>query len=342
MSNGSTSLLVEMLTQYKRLQVDNMALLWNGAAFGILGDVTRDELEEDEMTEEEKKDWGWNPNKTAEQREIDRRKPKSRFSQNLIFANMFAGAVSQWANYYAYHVTEAVGSELQKIQHDDALRNALENPGENVHNQVKSHHQDEHGMFMPYELLRREVFKQWAVDKGLIRGILRHVIDDLKADRKLADFGAGGGHYAKFFNETGLVQAYAYDGIEGVEEVTKGASRHWNLAAKNQAPHWTTYDYGMSLEVLEHIPEALEEDVIATISKNVRRSLVMSWSNDREGIGHVNCKSPEEYRKIVEKYGFKFNPEKTDKVREMITIEYLALSISVFDKVDGGEQPWLR
>ncbi len=33
---------------------------------------------------------------------------------------------------------------------------------------VTSHHQDDFGMFTPYELWRREVFRQWAVDKTLI------------------------------------------------------------------------------------------------------------------------------------------------------------------------------
>ncbi len=98
-------------------------------------------------------------------------------------------------------------------------------------------------MFLPYELWRREVFKQWAVDKGLLRGILKHVNDDLYADRTLADFGAGGGHYAKWLNDTGLITAYAYDGIHGVEEVTKGAVSYWNLVEEPEG-HPRTYDLG--------------------------------------------------------------------------------------------------
>ena len=38
-------------------------------------------------------------------------------------------------------------------------------------------------MFLPYELYRREVFRQWAVDKGLLRGLLKHVLDDQKMFR---------------------------------------------------------------------------------------------------------------------------------------------------------------
>ncbi len=63
---GVRRVLVEFLTHYKRLQTDNTALLWNGVAFGMLGDVTRDDFEEWELTEQEKIDFGV-ANKTREQ-----------------------------------------------------------------------------------------------------------------------------------------------------------------------------------------------------------------------------------------------------------------------------------
>ena len=49
---------MDLLTQLKRLQGDHMALLWNSAAFGLLGDTTRDDLEYDELTDQEKIDYG--------------------------------------------------------------------------------------------------------------------------------------------------------------------------------------------------------------------------------------------------------------------------------------------
>lgn len=99
--------------------------------------------------------------------------------------------MSQWANFYAYHITQKVQEALNSWHLREAERMAEE--GDHAHDKVKQHHQDDHGMFLPYELLRREVFRQWAVDKGLLRGILRHVVDDLHGGRTLADFGAGGG-----------------------------------------------------------------------------------------------------------------------------------------------------
>ncbi len=86
------------------------------------------------------------------------------------------------------------------------------------------------------------------------------------------------------------------------------------------------------MEVLEHIPQEFSEKVIATISKYVKKRLVMSWSSDREGIGHVNCKVESEWNPIVERHGWKVNKELTAKLKEMATVEYIQNSVTVFDK----------
>jgi len=329
-------LFVEFLTHLKRLQSDHVALMWNGAAFGMLGDVTRDDFEEWELTDEEKEEFGV-ANKSKEQIQKDRQKVQSRFSQNMIFQNMYIGSASQFLQFYAQQVTNEAQELLVRWDRERAevgAENSVVTVGAKAHDRVKSHHQDEFGMFMPYELWRREVFKQWAVDKGLTRGILKYVIDDLYADRSFADFGAGGGHYAKWFNETGLIRAWAYDGIEGVEKVTKGAVSHWNLV-EDDGSHWTNYDYGMCLEVLEHIPRNFTGRVLKAISRYVKKRLVMSWSADREGIGHVHCRSEEEYRPLVEAFGWRVNHEATLRLKEMATVEYIRQSVTVFDKIEG-------
>ena len=110
---GVRRIFVELLTHLKRLHTDNVALLWNGAAFGMLGDVTRDDFEEWELSEEEKIEFGV-ANKSREQMIADRKKPKSRFAQNLIFANMFTGSVSQWANFYAHRMTKEAQTLLNQ------------------------------------------------------------------------------------------------------------------------------------------------------------------------------------------------------------------------------------
>ena len=86
--------------------------------------------------------------------------------------------------------------------------------------------------------------------------------------------------------------------------------------------------------MLEHIPKKLTHGVLTSIGKYVKDQLIMSWSNDREGIGHVNCKAEEEWHPIVEKYGFKVNQELTKLLKEAALVGYISHSVTVFDKVD--------
>merc|ERR1740123_2580754 len=97
------------------------------------------------------------------------------------------------------------------------------NPGHDEMGPIRLHHQDEQGSFVTYEFLRRKVFGQWAIDRGLLRGLLRHVWQpDYSSDNPMsvADFGAGGGHYSVWLNETGLVEAFAFDGTHGASVLT--------------------------------------------------------------------------------------------------------------------------
>lgn len=38
----------------------------------------------------------------------------------------------------------------------------------------------------------------------------------------IGDFGAGGGHYSQWLNETGLLEAFAFDGTHQAAELTDG------------------------------------------------------------------------------------------------------------------------
>lgn len=114
--------------------------------------------------------------------------------------------------------------------------------------------------------------------------------------------------------------------------MTKGAVQYWNLV-EDQDGHPRVYDYGMCLEVLEHIPKEFSASVLTTISKYVSKRLIMSWSSDREGIGHVNCKTEDEWVPWVEGFGWKHNEELTHFLKNNATVEYISNSVNVFDRI---------
>merc|ERR1719401_385164 len=113
-----------------------------------------------------------------------------------------------------------------------------------------SHEAD--GRLSTIEALRRDTFEEWRLDKGLLQGLLRHV---LPVDATVADFGAGSGQYATWLNDTGLVQAYAFDGSPDIELVTKGSVQSADLGTPLNL--WRKFDWVVSLEVAEHIPPDL-------------------------------------------------------------------------------------
>merc|ERR1712087_67285 len=81
------------------------------------------------------------------------------WSETLTAGHRWIAQTREWFDNY----TRALAGIFPKIE---ARSTGME---------TRLHHQDEQGMFVPYEYLRRKVFKQWALDKGLLRGLLRHV-----------------------------------------------------------------------------------------------------------------------------------------------------------------------
>ncbi|CAK8992187.1 unnamed protein product [Durusdinium trenchii] len=201
---------------------------------------------------------------------------------------------------------------------------------------IRLHHQDEHGSFVTYEFMRRKVFKQWAIDKGLLRGLLRHVWQpDLEEPLAIGDFGAGGGHYSQWLNETGLLEAFAFDGTHQAAELTDGLVQEVNLV--EEMTLWRTFDWILCLEVGEHVPKPFAPTLLANLKRHATKGLVMSWSDDWEGIGHVNCLSREDFVAFVQdSTGFRLDATATELVRQACEIDYIARTLAVFRAPDAG------
>merc|ERR1712070_121920 len=186
-------------------------------------------------------------------------------------------------------------------------------------------------MFIPYEFLRRKVFKQWALDKGLLRGLIRHVFKpeyDSKDRFSLADFGAGGGQYDTWLNETGLITAFAFGGTPEATKTSDGVVHEINLI--EDVHLWRTFDWVMCLEVGEHVPKQFAGNLLSNIKRHARKGIIMSWSSDWEGIGHVNCLPQEQFVALVEKEtGFRHDRAASEAVRSGCEIDYIGRTIAV-------------
>ncbi|CAJ1409689.1 unnamed protein product [Effrenium voratum] len=165
----------------------------------------------------------------------------------------------------------------------------------------------------------------WHLDKGLLRFLLANV---LRQNERLCDLGAFGGHYAEWLNDTGLVRAWAFDGLEDVEELTEGRVR---FARLDQPLHLEGCDVVLCLEVLEHIPREQEATALQNL-KTALRALVVSWAPPwQPGPGHVNGRSPQEAWQLIEKAtGMMRSPELTELAQAKSTVPWIRESVAIF------------
>lgn len=196
-----------------------------------------------------------------------------------------------------------------------------------------SHEAD--GRFSTMEALRRDTFDEYQPDKGLLRGMLRHVFP---VDASVADFGAGSGHYAKWLNDTGLVTAYAFDGSPDIELVTKSAVRSADLGKPLQLGQ--TFDWAICLEVAEHIPPELTPAFLRNLDAHAKEGLVLSWARPGlQGLGNANPKSEQEVLRLVSEHtGLQLDTELTAQLRGAAAVALLAETVMVLSRNPRSSQ----
>jgi len=91
------------------------------------------------------------------------------------------------------------------------------------------------------------------------------------------------------------------------------------------------FDWVLSLEVGEHIPEAYESVFLDNVVRHARHGVVMSWSLPTEaGRGHVNCRPNEYVIEQMKNRGFLLDPEHTQALRKAAAINYFKESLMSF------------
>ncbi|CAK0840572.1 unnamed protein product, partial [Prorocentrum cordatum] len=144
----------------------------------------------------------------------------------------------------------------------------------------------------------------------------------------VCDFGAFGGHYSRWLNDTGLVTALAFDGLHRVTELTRGRVRHARLDAPGLRAG--RCDVALCLEVLEHVPRPREAAALQNLARHARRALVLSWAPPWvPGEGHVNQRTPEEARRAVAAAtGLRLDPGLTAEAAGRAEVDWLAESVA--------------
>ncbi|CAD7948836.1 unnamed protein product [Amoebophrya sp. A25] len=222
--------------------------------------------------------------------------------------------------------------------------NELEKYGDNI---------DSEGKFTSFEILYRNIFKRWYLDRGLVQEFARFIAGEPGAvGSHVLDLGAGGGHYTTALNQTGLVTASGYDATvnllpievdlaKELAEFTHGKVNFFDVAKEipkrsDGKPSMTPADYVFCLEVAEHIPAGASASLfLENLNYLATKGMVISWAGKELcglGWGHVNCLDMDVKDFIEARTDFLFDANVTEKLRSRSEISWIQKSVSFFRK----------
>ena len=119
----------------------------------------------------------------------------------------------------------------------------------------------------------------------------------LREGKSVVDFGCGTGSYLRALRDAGL-DCDGYDGNPRTEQLSGGLGKVLDLSQSTHLPR--TYDWMLSLEVGEHIPQEYEQSFVDNLHRHNTKGIVLSWAVPGQGgFGHVNER---ENRQVADKF----------------------------------------
>ena len=130
----------------------------------------------------------------------------------------------------------------------------------------------------------------YFLDRGLVSRL-----SQLFEASSVVELGAGKGCYADALRRAPSargrqITVRAFDGAPDVSTITGGLVEHADLSS---AIKMRPGDWVLCLETAEHIPREHEEQLMANLDRLNTMGLVLSWSNNAGGNGHVNLRTNE-------------------------------------------------
>ncbi len=153
-----------------------------------------------------------------------------------------------------------------------------------------------------------------------VRTVKQYTIDTITAsvpkEKTIIDLGAGLGHHVRALRELGC-DARGVDGTRNVEEQSEGLIKHVDLT-RDCSRLYNTVDWGLFLEVGEHVPQELEGKLLDEVCRIPREGLIVSWAGiGQAGLGHVNCRTPAYVAGEFTRRGWRVDDESTHRAREL-------------------------
>ncbi len=135
---------------------------------------------------------------------------------------------------------------------------------------------------------QRHLVRRFIIQKKLPAS-LEAILSVIPKGKSIIDIGASIGRYFPYFEEAGY-KVSGIDGSVGIEKITKGKVTQFDLTSPRVHDLHGIADWGLFIEVGEHIPKEFEDTVIDNVCQIPREGLIVAWANvGAIGRGHVNC-----------------------------------------------------
>lgn len=139
----------------------------------------------------------------------------------------------------------------------------------------------------------------------------------LDKGRTIHDFGCGVGYYLTFLEGKGFVDLIGYEG-----EVPEGGFP--NILKQDLSDSFAVENKGdvICLEVGEHIPKQYMNAFLDNICGACDGKLILSWAaRGHYSSSHVNCLNNDEVIPEIEKRGFRYLRDDSEKARKAISLD---------------------
>lgn len=168
---------------------------------------------------------------------------------------------------------------------------------------------------------------QHVADVKLARELSRFL-----SGKTVASFGEGPGEYKEIILNLNQVKCYdAFDGAPYVEETTSNTVIFLDLSVPIY--HLSPYDWVISLEVAEHIPQKYEIIFIDNLVRHAKEGVILSWASlNQTGHSHVNNRDFDYIKSLMESRRFRHDENLTNNLRNHCSLDWLSENINVFLK----------
>jgi cyclopropane fatty-acyl-phospholipid synthase-like methyltransferase len=146
----------------------------------------------------------------------------------------------------------------------------------------------------------------------------------------LVDFGCGMGKYVKTFRENNI-NAIGFDGNPNTPELTDNLGQVLDLSIPKQFDE--PFDWVMSLEVGEHLPQQFEDIFINNLHNNNKHGIVLSWAiKGQGGHGHFNEQNNDYIKSKICSLGYINDVDSENMLRKSSSLFWFKNTIMVFRK----------